>query len=107
VISAELVFIGHANILSVEVLYGGLLTYRPWLSRQVLWVHPITVETCMVRRPNCKKNRFRREQSAKMYPASEWRVVSGRMMMIRACLALLIPTVMKDLVSTQVFRHAV
>ena len=30
-----------------------------------------------------------------MYPASEWRMVSGRMMMIRACLSLLIPTVVK------------
>jgi hypothetical protein len=57
--------------------------------------------------PNCKKNRFRREQSAKMYPASEWRVISGRMMMIRACLSLLIPTVVKDLVTSQVFRHVV
>jgi ribosomal protein L32E len=37
---------------------------------------------------NRKKNRFRREQSAKMYPASEWRVISGRMMMIRARLLL-------------------
>jgi hypothetical protein len=41
------------------------------------------------------------------YPASGWRVISGHSMMIRACLSLLIPTVMKDLVSTQVFRHAV
>ena len=57
--------------------------------------------------PNCKKNRFRREQSAKMYPASEWRVISGRMMMIRACLPLLIATVVKDLVAPQVFRHPV
>jgi hypothetical protein len=30
-----------------------------------------------------------------MYPASEWRVISGRMMMIRACLSLLIATVVK------------
>jgi hypothetical protein len=57
--------------------------------------------------PNCKKNRLRREQSAKMYPASEWRVISGRMMMIRACLSLLIATVVKDLVTPQVFRHVV
>jgi len=57
--------------------------------------------------PNCKKNRYRRETVAKMYPASEWRMVSGRMMMIRACLSLLIPTVVKDLVTSQVFRHAV
>jgi len=43
-----------------------------------------------------------------MYPASEWRVVSGRiMMMIRACLSLLIATVVKDLVTPQVFRHVV
>jgi len=34
-------------------------------------------------------------------------VISGRMMMIRACLSLLIPTVVKDLVSSQVFRHVV
>ena len=53
-----------------------------------------------------QKNRFRREQSAKMYPASEWRVISGRMM-IRACLSSLIPTVVKDLVTPQVLRHAV
>ena len=32
---------------------------------------------------------------------------SGRMMMIRACLSLLIATVVKDLVTPQVFRHAV
>jgi hypothetical protein len=57
--------------------------------------------------PNYKKNRLRREQSAKMYPASEWRVISGRMMMIRACLSLLIATVVKDLVTPQVFRHVV
>ena len=37
-----------------------------------------------------------------MYPASEWRVISGRMMMIRACLSLLIPAVVKDLVTSQV-----
>ena len=30
-----------------------------------------------------------------MYPASEWRLISGRMMMIRACLSLLIATVVK------------
>ncbi len=42
-----------------------------------------------------------------MYPASEWRVISGRMMMIRACLSLLIPAVVKDLVTSQVFRHVV
>jgi len=56
---------------------------------------------------NCKKNRLRREQSAKMYQASKWRVISGRMMMIRACLSLLIATVVKDLVTSQVFRHAI
>jgi hypothetical protein len=44
-------------------------------------------------------------QSAKMYPASEWRMFSGRMMMIRACLSLLIATVVQDLVTPQVFRH--
>jgi hypothetical protein len=42
-----------------------------------------------------------------MYPAFEWRVISGRMMTIRACLSLLIDTVVKDLVASQVFRHAV
>lgn len=57
--------------------------------------------------PECKKNRFRREQSAKVYPASEWRVIPGRMMMIRACVSLLIATVVKDLVAPQVLRHAV
>jgi hypothetical protein len=57
--------------------------------------------------PNCKKNRFRREQPAKMYPASKWRVISGRTMMIRACLSLIIATVVKDLVTPQVFRHVV
>ena len=45
--------------------------------------------------PNCKKNRLRREQSAKMYPASKWRVISGRTMMIRTCLSLIIPSVVK------------
>jgi hypothetical protein len=44
VISAELVFIGHANILSVEVLCGGLHVYRTWRSSQGLSGHPITVE---------------------------------------------------------------
>ncbi len=34
-------------------------------------------------------------------------VVSGRMMMIRACLSLIIATVVKDLVTPQVFRHVV
>jgi hypothetical protein len=48
-----------------------------------------------------------REQAAKMYPASEWRVISGRMMMIRGCLSLLIATVVKDLVTSQVFRRVV
>jgi hypothetical protein len=57
--------------------------------------------------PNYKKNRFRREQSAKMYPASEWRVISGRMMMIRACLSLIIAKVVNDHVTSQVFRHVV
>ena len=57
--------------------------------------------------PNCKKNRFRREQPAKMYPASKWRVISGRTMMIRACLSLIIAAVVKDLVTSQVFRHVV
>jgi hypothetical protein len=42
-----------------------------------------------------------------MYPASEWRVISGRTMTIRACLSLLIATVVKDLVTPQVFRHVV
>jgi len=42
-----------------------------------------------------------------MYPASSGEWVSGRMMMIRACLSLLIATVVKDLVTPQVFRHAV
>ena len=71
-----------------------------------LWTEH-TIETCMARRPNCKRNRFRREQSAKMYPASEWRMVSGRMMMIRTCLSLIIATVVRDLVTSQVFRHVV
>jgi hypothetical protein len=47
------------------------------------------------------------KQHAKMHPASEWRVISGRVMMIRTCLSLLIPTVVKDLVSRQVLRRAV
>jgi hypothetical protein len=34
-------------------------------------------------------------------------MVSGRMMMIRTCLTLLIAAVMKDLVTPQVFRHVV
>jgi len=34
-------------------------------------------------------------------------MVSGRMMMIRACLSLIIAAVVKDLISTQVLRHAV
>ena len=42
-----------------------------------------------------------------MYPASKWRMISGRMMMIRVCLSLLIAAVVKDLVTPQVFRHAV
>ena len=36
VISAELVFIDHANILTVEVLCGDRHTYRTLLSRQGL-----------------------------------------------------------------------
>jgi len=39
-----------------------------------------------------------------MYPASLWRVISGRMMMIRARLSLLIATVVKDLVTPQGFQ---
>ena len=57
--------------------------------------------------PKCKKNRLRREQSAKMHTALEWRVISGRMMMLRACLSWLIATVVKDLVTSQVFRQVV
>jgi hypothetical protein len=34
-------------------------------------------------------------------------MVSGRMMMIRTCLSLIIATVRKDLVTTQVLRHVV
>src|SRR5882724_2987398 len=34
-------------------------------------------------------------------------MVSGRMMMIRTCLSLIIATVTKDLVTTQVLRHVV
>jgi hypothetical protein len=40
-----------------------------------------------------------------MHTAPEWREISGRMMMIRACLSLLIATVVKELVTSQVFRH--
>jgi hypothetical protein len=54
--------------------------------------------------PNCKKNWVQREQFAKMYPASEWRIISGRMMMIRACLSLLIARVVKDLVYVTGFQ---
>jgi hypothetical protein len=34
-------------------------------------------------------------------------MISGCMMMTRACLSLLIPTVVKDLVTSQVLRHVV
>jgi hypothetical protein len=34
-------------------------------------------------------------------------MISGRMIMIRACLPLLIPTVVKDLVTSQVLRQVV
>ena len=61
----------------------------------------------MVRQSNCKKNQFREEQPAKMYSASKWRLISGRVMMIRTCLSLLIATDVKDLVTPQVFRHVV
>src|SRR5580765_2292417 len=44
VISSELVFISHANILAVEVLCGGLLMYRTWLSPHGCRGYPITVE---------------------------------------------------------------
>jgi hypothetical protein len=57
--------------------------------------------------PNCEKNRVRRKQPAKMYPAFEWRVISGCIIMIRTCLSLLISTVVKDLVTSQVLRHVV
>jgi hypothetical protein len=62
VISAELVFIGHSNILTVEVLCGGLHTYRTWLSRQGLRGHAMTdVETFQLRvLTPTKANRWRK-----------------------------------------------
>jgi TIR domain len=46
-------------------------------------------------------------QAEKMYPASSGESISGHSMMMRACLSLLIPTVVEDLVTSQVFRHVV
>src|ERR1700741_2350733 len=46
------------------------------LDRRGSGVHVTPVNCCNMYGPppNCKKNRFRREQSAKMYPASEWTI---------------------------------
>ena len=62
VISAELVFIGHANILTVEVICGGLHTYRTWLfTTGDVGGHPIIVETSpfhLLARKTPKKKRI-------------------------------------------------
>jgi len=57
--------------------------------------------------PNCKKNRYQRETVCENVSGLKWRMVSGRMMMIRTCLSLLIAAVVRDLVTPQVFRHVV
>jgi hypothetical protein len=44
----------------------------------------------------CKKNWVGREAVCENVPGLWWRVVSGRMMMIRACPSLISATVMKD-----------
>jgi hypothetical protein len=59
---------------------------------------------CMVRRRTARRIGFDENSPRKMYPASKWRVISGRMMMIRAGLSLRIATVLKDLVTSQVFQ---
>jgi hypothetical protein len=54
--------------------------------------------------PNCKRNRRGRETVCENVSGLYWRMVSGRMMMIRACLSLIIAAVVKDLISTQVLQ---
>ncbi|PYX32719.1 MAG: hypothetical protein DMG77_02540 [Acidobacteria bacterium] len=46
--------------------------------------------------PECKRNSIEREAVCENVFGLEWRMVSGRMMMIRACPSLLIATVRKD-----------